>query len=68
MGLLITTVVAAATWIVLLSLGIKPFDALLVAILMIFLAATAQPAGPVPARKSPRSAARRPLHPSLTRS
>jgi hypothetical protein len=42
MGLLITTVVAAATWIVLLSLGIKPFDALLVAILMIFLAATAR--------------------------
>jgi Mn2+/Fe2+ NRAMP family transporter len=41
MGLLVTTVVAAATWIVLLSLGIKPFDALLVAILMVFLAATA---------------------------
>jgi hypothetical protein len=40
MGLLLTTIAAGAVWIVLLSLGIKPFDALLVSILMIFLAAT----------------------------
>jgi hypothetical protein len=42
MGLLFTTVAAIAVWIVLLSLGTKSFDALLVAILMIFLAATAK--------------------------
>jgi hypothetical protein len=42
MGLLLTSVTAAAVWIVLLSLGIKPFDALLVSILMVFLAATAK--------------------------
>ena len=30
MGLLLTTIAAAALWIVLLSLGIKPFDALMV--------------------------------------
>jgi hypothetical protein len=42
MGLLLTSVAAAAVWIVLLSLGIKPFDALLVSILMVFLAATAK--------------------------
>ena len=42
MGLLLTTVAAAAVWIVLLSLGVKPFDALLVSILMVFLAATAK--------------------------
>jgi hypothetical protein len=41
MGILLTTIAAAAVWIVLLSLGIKPFDALLVGVLMIFLAATA---------------------------
>ena len=42
MGLLLTTIAAGAVWIVLLSLGTKPFDALLVSILMIFLAATAK--------------------------
>jgi hypothetical protein len=42
MGLLLTTIAAAAVWIVLLSLDIKPFDALLVSLLMVFLAATAK--------------------------
>jgi hypothetical protein len=42
MGLLLTTIAAGAVWIVLLSLGIKPFDALMVSLLMIFLAATAK--------------------------
>ena len=42
MGLLLTSIAAAATWIVLLSLGVKPFDALLVSMLMVFLAATAK--------------------------
>jgi len=40
MGLLLTTIAAAAVWIVLLSLGIKPFDALLVSLLMMLIAAT----------------------------
>jgi hypothetical protein len=42
MGLLLTTIAAGVVWIVLLSLGIKPFDALMVSALMIFLAATAK--------------------------
>jgi hypothetical protein len=42
MALLITTVSAAVVWIVLLSLGVKPFDALLVGVLMVFLAAAAK--------------------------
>jgi hypothetical protein len=46
MALLLTTIAAAAVWIVMLSLGIKPFDALLVAIPMILLAGTAQIFGP----------------------
>ena len=33
-----TTIAAGTVWIVMLSLGIKPFDALMVAILMILLA------------------------------
>jgi Mn2+/Fe2+ NRAMP family transporter len=41
MGILLTTIAAAATWVVLLSLGVKPFDALLVGILMVLIAATA---------------------------
>jgi UDP-N-acetylmuramyl pentapeptide phosphotransferase/UDP-N-acetylglucosamine-1-phosphate transferase len=46
MGLLLTTIAAGAVWIVLLSLGIKPFDALMVSALMIFLAATAKLVAP----------------------
>jgi hypothetical protein len=45
-ALLLTTIAAAAVWIVLASLGVKSFDALLVAILMILLAATAHLFGP----------------------
>ena len=41
MGILLTTIAAAATWIVLLSLGVKPFDALLVGIVMVLIAAAA---------------------------
>jgi hypothetical protein len=41
MGILLTTIAAAAVWIVLLSLGVKPFDALLVGMLMVLIAATA---------------------------
>ena len=42
MGLLLTTIFSAALWIVLLSLGIKPFDGLLVAVLLILVAASAR--------------------------
>jgi hypothetical protein len=40
-AVLLTTIAAAAVWIVMLSLGIKPFDALLVAIAMVLLAGAA---------------------------
>lgn len=54
MGLLFTVIAAAATWIVLLSLGTKPFDALLVGILMVFLAATAKLLSPfLPGNRRP---------------
>ena len=46
MGLLLTTIAAGVVWIVLLSLGIKPFDALMVSALMIFLAASARLVAP----------------------
>ncbi len=40
MGLLLTTIFSAALWIVLLSLGIKPFDALLVSLAIMLVAVT----------------------------
>jgi hypothetical protein len=42
MGLLLTTIFSAALWIVLLSLGTKPFDALMLSVLLVLLAATAR--------------------------
>jgi len=54
MGLLLTTIAAAAVWIVLLSLGIKPFDALLVSMLMMLLAAVAHVFAPfLPGNRRP---------------
>jgi hypothetical protein len=41
MGLLLTTIFSAALWIVLISLGTKPFDALMLSVLIILVAATA---------------------------
>jgi hypothetical protein len=41
MAVLLTTIAAGVVWIVMLSLGIKPFDALMVAVAMVLLAATA---------------------------
>jgi hypothetical protein len=41
MGLLLTTIAAGSVWIVLIALGIKPFDGLLVALAMVLVAATA---------------------------
>jgi Mn2+/Fe2+ NRAMP family transporter len=46
MAVLLTTIAAGVVWIVLLSLGVKPFDALLVGIAMVLLAATAHVFGP----------------------
>jgi hypothetical protein len=42
MALLLTTIFSAALWIVLLSLGSKPFDALMLSVLLVLLAATYQ--------------------------
>ena len=67
MGILLTTIAAAAVWIVLLSLGIKPFDALLVGLLMVLIAATAHLLAPALPGAEAASEARRSLHPSLTR-
>jgi hypothetical protein len=45
MGLLLTTIFSAALWIVLLSLGTKPFDALMLSVLIVLVAATFQAIG-----------------------
>jgi hypothetical protein len=42
MGLLLTTIAGLVVWIVLWSLGVKSFDAFLITLLMIILAATAR--------------------------
>jgi hypothetical protein len=42
MGLVLTTIFAAAFWIVLISLGVKPFDGLLLSLVPILLAASAR--------------------------
>jgi hypothetical protein len=54
MALLFTTVAAAVVWIVLLSLDVKSFDALMVAIAMVFVAATAKLIAPsLPGNRRP---------------
>ena len=54
MAVLLTTIAAAAVWIVLSSLDVKPFDALLVSVLMVFLAATARLLAPyLPGNRRP---------------
>lgn len=40
MGLLLTTIFSAALWIVLISLGTKPFDGLLLSVLIVLVAGT----------------------------
>ncbi len=53
-GLRLTTSGSAALWIVLLSLGINPFDALMVSALLILLAGTAQAFAPfLPGNRRP---------------
>ena len=50
MGLLLTTIAGLVVWIVLWSIGVKSFDAFLITILMIVLAATAHVFAPMFAR------------------
>jgi hypothetical protein len=53
-AILFTTIAAAAVWIVLLSLDIKPFDALMVAAAMVFVAAVAKLIAPsLPGNRRP---------------
>jgi hypothetical protein len=40
MGLLLTTIFSGALWITLISLGSKPFDALMLCALIVLIAAT----------------------------
>jgi hypothetical protein len=40
MGLLLTTIFSAALWVVLVALGVKPFDGLLLSVLLVLIAAT----------------------------
>ena len=42
MGLLLTTIAGLVVWIVLWSIGVKSFDAFLLTIMMVVIAATAR--------------------------
>jgi hypothetical protein len=46
MGLLLTTTAGLAVWIVLWAIGIKSFDAFLITMVLVLLAATARLAAP----------------------
>jgi hypothetical protein len=46
MGILLTTIAGLALWIVLWALDVKSFDAFLITVLMVVLAATAHIAAP----------------------
>ena len=50
MGLLLTTIAGLVVWIVLWSIGVKSFDAFLITILMVVIAATARVFAPTFAR------------------
>ena len=47
MGLLLTTIAGLVVWIVLWAIGVKSFDAFLITLAMIVIAATARMLGPV---------------------
>jgi hypothetical protein len=52
MGLLLTTIAGLVVWIVLWSIGVKAFDAFLITIAMILIAATARLVAPhLPGRR-----------------
>ena len=42
MGLLLTTIAGLVVWIVLWALGVKSFDAFMITVLMVVIAATAR--------------------------
>jgi uncharacterized membrane protein len=50
MGLLLTTIAGLVVWIVLWAIGVKSFDAFMLTILMILIAATARVFAPMFAR------------------
>jgi hypothetical protein len=53
-ALLLTTIVSAALWIVLISLGTKPFDALMLSALLILVAGTVRAFAPfLPGNRRP---------------
>lgn len=55
MGLLVATVVGVVVWIVLWALGLKAFDAGLIGLLIVLLAAGARMAAPYLPGNAPRS-------------
>ena len=46
MGLLLTTIAGLVVWIVLWALGVKSFDAFMITVLMVVIAATARIVAP----------------------
>ena len=46
MALLLTTIFSAALWVVLIALGAKPFDALMLSVLIVLIAGTAKAVAP----------------------
>ena len=67
MTLLLTTIAGLVVWIVLWSIGVKSFDAFLITITMIVLAATVQRLRSVPRPRPRRRPERQRLESSLTR-
>lgn len=55
MGLLVATVVGVVVWIVVWALGLKAFDAGLIGLLIVLLAAGARMAAPYLPGNAPRS-------------
>jgi hypothetical protein len=54
MALLLTTIFSAALWVVLISLGVKPFDAGMLSVLIVLVAATAKAFAPfLPGHRRP---------------
>ena len=46
MGILLTTIAGLVVWIVLWSIGVKSFDAFMITVLMVVIAATAHMVAP----------------------
>ena len=54
MGLLLTTIAGLVVWIVLWAIGVKSFDAFMITMLMVVIAATFRVFAPAPARQPSR--------------